>query len=511
MLSNHGTSDFDSLLDAVIVADRQGNIVQINPAAVRVFDLASEACCRGTLYQHFLEQYAIDDAQQLALSLDPWLMHLLTSKEGAESSSPQEEIQLLQLPSGQQRYFAIRNSPRYDAHGHVAGMVHVFCDIAHHYQQALRIQRVHRAVLKLTAAIGRTYEQMELPFRQDTFLLSPAARAIEQQLVEVVCQVLDGRLVAIWTQGPPAGQLYVAAGTGFTELEQQRRQALSGRYLPQEILGQRVLDRLRNGEAVTLPDVVLRLLPPELRAGDGVKRWLMVPLLLEEQLAGALVIGQDNVDADFTPWEIELVNVVATHTMLLLDCIRCWGQAQAEGRTLAQQEIERLIDDFLNLASHEFNTSLTTIKGNVQVAQRRWAALKRQLAVQGASVSEKMERVEDTLEATVKSVRLQERMLEDLIDDTRIQAHKLALSLHRHDLRALLREAVESAQRSAPGHPIVLESLPSANGVPVLADAGRIRRVITTYLEQALRCSPPDQPVTVRLTGEQIDGSPLCP
>ena len=53
---------------------------------------------------------------------------------------------------------------------------------------------------KLTAAIGRTYEQIELLFRQDTFLLSPAARVIEQQLVEVVCQVLDGRLVATSTR-----------------------------------------------------------------------------------------------------------------------------------------------------------------------------------------------------------------------------------------------------------------------------------------------------------------------
>jgi K+-sensing histidine kinase KdpD len=234
-----------------------------------------------------------------------------------------------------------------------------------------------------------------------------------------------------------------------------------------------------------------------------VKQWLVVPLLLEEQLAGILAIGQDNVDADYTPWEIELVKVVATHTMLLLDCIRCWGQAQAEGRALAQQEMQRLIDDFLNLASHELNTSLTAIKGNVQVAQRRWAALKRQLAAQGESMGEKMERVEETLEATVKSVRLQERMLEDLIDDARIQSNELELSLQRHDLRALLREAVESSQRSVPQHLIMLESLPSANGVPVLADAGRIRRVITTYLEQALRCSPPDQPVTVRLTEEQ--------
>ena len=244
-----------------------------------------------------------------------------------------------------------------------------------------------------------------------------------------------------------------------------------------------------------------------------------MPLLLEEQLAGALVIGKADVDGDYTPEEIELVKAVATNTMLVLDCFRCLcEQAQTEGRALAQQEIQRLSNDFLNLASHELNTSLTAIKGNVQVAQRRFAALKRQLAPQTASVGEKIERVEDTLEATVQSVRLQERMLADLLDDARIQANKLELHLQRHDLSALLREAVESSQGSETRYPIVLEICHPQTWFPFSPMQSASRRVINTYLEQALGFSPTDQPVTVRLTVEDAiarvsvhDGGPALP
>ena len=108
--------------------------------------------------------------------------------------------------------------------------------------------------------------------------------------------------------------------------------------------------------------------------------------------------------------------------------------------------------------------------------------------------------------------------MQDLLDDARIQANKLELHLQRHDLSALLREAVESSQGSGPRRPIVLEMLPSANMVPIVADAARITRVINTYLEQARRSSPTDQPVTVRLTVEDAiarvsvhDGGPAIP
>src|ERR1700731_728789 len=118
MSSNQFERIFDVFPDGVIVSDRQGKIVQINTAALKLFTVASETLCRGTPYQQFLHQFEMDDAQQHALSLEPWLMHLISTEEGA--SSPQEKIKLLQLPSEQKRYITIRSSPLYDAQKHVA-------------------------------------------------------------------------------------------------------------------------------------------------------------------------------------------------------------------------------------------------------------------------------------------------------------------------------------------------------------------------------------------------------
>ncbi|HEX6479891.1 MAG TPA: PAS domain-containing protein [Ktedonobacteraceae bacterium] len=324
MSTNQCECIFDPFPYGVIVSDRQGKILQINIAALKLFEVPSASLCWGRPYHQFLHHYEMDDEQHQAISLEPWLKNLI---EERSESSAQETITLLQLPSGQKSYVTICSSPMYDAQKHVAETVHVFRDITDRYQKALRLLRVHRTVLKLTEAVGRISEQMDLTFPPETFILSPPVLAIEQQLVEVVAQVLDCRHIAIWAVGPPAGQLYFAARSGFTAEEGQRRQELSGRYFAREFLDQQALDRLRDSEAVILP-AELKPMPPELRTEDRVKQWLMVPLFLEEQLEGGLVIGKADCDGDYTPEEIELVKAVATNTMLVLDCFRCLcGQA----------------------------------------------------------------------------------------------------------------------------------------------------------------------------------------
>ena len=214
----------------------------------------------------------------------------------------------------------------------------------------------------------------------------------------------------------------------------------------------------------------------------------MVPLLLEQQLAGSLVIAKAGFDSGYTPEEIELVKAVATETRLVIDGLGClYQQAEMHPRALARQELGLLINEFLNLASHELNTPLTTIKGHIQVAQRRLAKLKRQLAEQPGGVSEQLEQVQDTLASATQSTRQEERIIGDLLDDARIRSHTLELHLARWDLNALLRAAVAAQQRAAPGRTIALESLPPEHVVPVMADAERITQVITRYLANALR------------------------
>ena len=491
---------FNTLPAGVIACDREGKILRTNTAALKLFEVASEPLCRGTPYHQFLQHYEMGDEQQRALSLEPWFMSLVL--DGEATTWLQEGILVLQVPSGRKIYVNIRYLPVPDAQKHGVATVYVFHDITHRYQKALHLQRVHQAVSSLKEAIAHIPEHLDLASPEGLFLLSPPVLFVAQQLVDVIGQVLDCQQVSLVALGPRAGHLHYVVGSGITSEQEEYRRKTRGCFLPSEFVDETVLARLSANQEVILPTDHLRI-PPGLREDFGAKNLLLLPLLLEQKLAGVLVIAKAGLDNGYTPEEIELVKAVAAATVLFLECLCCsYKQAEPQPRELVRQEMDRLLNDFLNLAGHELKTSLTVIKGNIQVAQRRLAALKRQLAEQPERVSEQIERVQDPLASAAHNARFQEQMINDLIDDARIQANTLELHLKRCDLVVLLREAVAHQQRLAPERTIVLDILPREKVVPIIADADRITQVINSYLVNALSYSSADQPVTVQLTVE---------
>ena len=497
MSSNQLACIFDALPGGVVACDREGKILRTNAAALKLFEVAAAS---GASYQQFLQHYEVLDEQQRAISLEPWLMSLVIDDEAASSS--QEEIIVLQVPSGRKVYVNIHCSPVLDAQRHARGTVYVFRDITRRYQKALHLQRVHHAMLTLREAIAHIPEHCDLTFAEGPFLLSPPVLFVARQLVNVIGQVLDCQYVSLLALGPPAGQVYYAVGSGFTSEEEHYRRETSGCFLPSEFVDETVLARLCAGQEVIIPADRLRL-PPGFRGDLGTGNYLFIPIFLEKELAGALVIVKAGVDSGYTPEEIELVKAIAMEAVLILECCRClYGQAETPARELMRQEMDRLINEFLNLAGHELKTSLTVIKGNIQLAQRRLAMLKRRITEQPERVSEQIEQVQQPLASAAQSARLQERMIKELIDDASIQADALELHMKRCDLIALLKEAVASQQRSAPERTIILEVMTTEKVVPILADADRITQVINAYLANALSYAPADQPVTVQLTVE---------
>jgi signal transduction histidine kinase len=354
-------------------------------------------------------------------------------------------------------------------------------------------------VSHLQEAIAYLPEHLDFAFPEGLFLLSPPALFVTRQLVEVIGQVLVCQHVALWAFGPPAGYVHYVLGSGFTWEQEQDHRERSGHFLLSEFVDETMLARLYANQEVILSTDRLRRVPRAL-AEFGIENFLAVPLFLENRLASALVIAKAGVDSAYTPEEIELVKAVATQTVLVIECLRCLSeQAETRARALAQAELQRLTHDFLNLASHELNTPLTVIKGNLQVALRRLTTLKRQLVEQHERMGEQLEQVQSPIASAAQSARLQERIIKDLLDDARIQANTLELYLKRCDLITLLREAVADGQRSAPERTIVLHILSQEQAVPIMADAERISRVIISYLANALSYGPADQPVTVQL------------
>jgi signal transduction histidine kinase len=497
MLSQQLACSFESFPDGAIACDGEGQIVQINTAARKLFEVASLGLYRGISYHQFLQPYQPGDQQQRVISLEPWLMSLLIDDEA--TSSRQEAPMVLQVPSGRKVYVTIRCSPVLDAQQHPIGTVSVFHNLTGRYQKALHLQRVHDAVATLQEAIAHVPEHLDLTFPEGTiFLLSPPVLFVAQQLVDVIRQVLDCQHVGLLAFGP-AGHLHYAVGGGFTQEQEQFVQERIGRFLPSDLLDETALARLDAGQEVMLSTDRMRL-PPEIEAAFGAANFLLVPLFLEQQSVGALFIAKAGVDSGYAPEEIELVKAVATQAALVIECILClYEQAETWARALAQQEMQRLTNDFLNLASHELNTPLTVIKGNLQLAQRRLATLKRQITEQLEQLSEQ---IELPLASATQRARLQERMIEQLITDARLQANTLDLHMQRCDLSLLFKEAVAAQQRLAPEHTIMLENMAPEQVVPIIAEPERITQVITTYLEHALSYAPADQPVTVQLRVE---------
>ena len=109
--------------------------------------------------------------------------------------------------------------------------------------------------------------------------------------------------------------------------------------------------------------------------------------------------------------------------------------------------------------------------------------------------------IEKTLKRADGQVEIETRLVEELLEVSRLELRQFELSLHRENLVTIVQETVANQQQTAPTRHIELV-LPAEEVVLVLADAGRIGQVLTNYMTNALKYAPVDQPVSVRLEVE---------
>jgi signal transduction histidine kinase len=173
-----------------------------------------------------------------------------------------------------------------------------------------------------------------------------------------------------------------------------------------------------------------------------------------------------------------------------------WMMQQLQRFRGAERKLERAIqarDEFLSVASHELNTPLTSLKLQVQSLTR---TLKR---AQGTVLPR--ERVTTIAERTDEQLRRLSRLVSDLLDVSRIHAHKLTLNLERVDLRELVADVAErfSEEYAQAGVRLDLAPCPRVVGV---WDRSRLEQVVLNLLSNALKYGS-GKPVRLEVT---VDG-----
>ncbi|WP_242345705.1 sensor histidine kinase [Anaeromyxobacter terrae] len=148
------------------------------------------------------------------------------------------------------------------------------------------------------------------------------------------------------------------------------------------------------------------------------------------------------------------------------------------------RRLEQSREDLLRTVSHDLRTPLSVVLGSAN-------ALARQLEA-GSLVREG-----EQVARITRSARRMASLISDLVDSARYDAGRLELRRVPTHLGRL----VEAALRSLPAGPSGRVRVVASEDVPpVQVDPARLERVIVNLLTNALKYSPPDAPVEVRVS-----------
>ena len=148
-----------------------------------------------------------------------------------------------------------------------------------------------------------------------------------------------------------------------------------------------------------------------------------------------------------------------------------------------KQQLE-LKDQFLSHVSHELRTPLTCIHQFVSIL------------LDGLAGELKSEQ-RDHLETAMRSVNQLRHMIGDLLEATRAESGKVALSPRCMSIADAIRQAVAMFRASAERKRVGLEVALDVRTPLVYADPGRIVQVLTNLLDNAIKFTPPDGSVVV--------------
>jgi PAS domain S-box-containing protein len=148
------------------------------------------------------------------------------------------------------------------------------------------------------------------------------------------------------------------------------------------------------------------------------------------------------------------------------------------------EEADRLKDEFLATLSHELRTPLTSILG--------WASMIRNGEVDSANVPRAIETIE-------RNARSQSRLIDDLLDVSRIITGNLRLDLHPLGLGPIVESALDALRPTADAKGVLLRTEISSEECLVRGDSNRLRQVIWNLLSNAIKFTPRGGRVNITL------------
>ncbi len=214
----------------------------------------------------------------------------------------------------------------------------------------------------------------------------------------------------------------------------------------------------------------------------GFKSFMIVPLVARGRALGVASFVAAESGRRYTEDDLAFAEDLARRAAAAVDNAQLYRLAQRE-RAEAEQA-NRLKDEFLATLSHELRTPMTAILG--------WANLQRSGNLNTEDSAHALETIE-------RNARAQVRLIDDLLDTSRIMTGKLRLDVRSLALASVIEQAVDAAQPAADAKNIRLQMLLDPKAGPVSGDPDRLQQVVWNLVSNAIKFTPKNGRVQVRL------------
>ena len=209
---------------------------------------------------------------------------------------------------------------------------------------------------------------------------------------------------------------------------------------------------------------------------------LILPLRTRREMLGALVIAANDPERAMDDDRLPLAEVLAERAALAVENAKLYTE-QVEARRKVE-DLSRLKDEFLSIASHELRTPVTSIKGYTQLAR----TLIRE---------NDLETSEEYLAIALDQIDRMSRLILELLDVSRIETGRLEIRREPITWSSFVRDVVQrhhTAVSDRRFHATLPENLP-----PVYGDRDRLEQVLGNLLENAVKYSPDGSEIFVQV------------
>jgi signal transduction histidine kinase len=230
----------------------------------------------------------------------------------------------------------------------------------------------------------------------------------------------------------------------------------------------------------------------KIQESNEIKSVFVYPLIVRGEMIGVIAVCLKEDEQNLSEYLKDLLSRLVQVVGIAMDSGLLYNEVQAANERL--KELDKLKDEFVSVASHELRTPMTAIKSYL------WMALEGK----GGPLNEKQKYY---LERSYSSVDRLIKLVNDMLNISRIESGRITIKMQAVDLQKLVSEVVDEVTPRADELGIHVEVATSESLASVIADSDKIKEVLFNLIGNSLKFTPKDGRITISFSqnGDMIE------